>query len=135
MDEYTDPKYPGVRFTITPEQDDVSVRGNVIDSGDPEQDRRDEDDILARLDQGDVWAWAVVKVEARVTIAGATFVGKDYLGACSYEGESDFTKEGGYWDDMKAQAYADLRVSLADAVARGKVAEDAMVGVGHGSRS
>lgn len=120
--EYTDEKYPGVTFTIEATQDDMGVRGNLIDSGDPEQDRKDEDEIIARLDQGDVWAWASVRVVARLNVAGTTFEGDDYLGACSYADEADFAKPGGYWDDMKDAAYADLRASLAASVAKGEAA-------------
>lgn len=89
---------------IVAEQDDVRVRGNAVCSGDPDLDKEYEDEILRRLDDGDVWAWADVAV--RVSYKG--FAGEDYLGCCSYEDEADFTANSGYFGDMKANAFADM---------------------------
>src|ERR1700692_675881 len=81
--------------TLQVEQDDIAVRGNAMASGDEAYDKEGEDGILARLDRGDVWAWACVKV----TVAGYGCEGTDYLGCCNYADEQDFRK-GGYFDDM-----------------------------------
>jgi hypothetical protein len=100
-----------ITYKLYAEQDDMQVRGNALASGDDEEDRRCEDEILERLDSGDVWAWASVKVEAEIDIDGETFTGEDYLGACSYVDEKDFMQDG-YYDDMKAQALQDLIETL-----------------------
>lgn len=124
---YEDKAYPdGVRFILRAEPDDIPVRGNVVDSGDPDVDRKCEDEIIARLDQGDVWAWASVCVIARFDHEGQQYEGRDYLGACSYKDAADFTKPGGYWDDMKGVAYDDMRANIADAVIRGEGAARAL---------
>lgn len=95
-------------ITIHVEQDDIRVRGNAVASGDPDFDKKVEDEILARLDKGDVWAWA--SVEVRAEFRG--LVHSSYLGACCYESEEDF-KTGGYYEDMVREAVG----GLADKVA------------------
>lgn len=87
-----------VRLIAT--QDDTPVRGNAIASGDDKFDRKVEDEILERLDNGDVWAWAQVEVQATLP-DGRT--GSAYLGCSSYEDEADF-KRGGYYDQMIDEA-------------------------------
>jgi len=108
-----------VTFTIEAEQDDIPVRGQFA-SGDDEQDKRDEDEILRRLDSGDIWAWASVCVKATLTMPdGSTAEGRDYLGCCSYANEADFKSDGGYYSGMKIEALADLQRELEAEVARG----------------
>jgi len=97
----------GVRYDLFIEQDDLSVRGNALASGDDAQDRACEDEILERLEAGDVWAWA--SVEVRASFDG--FEASDYLGGCSYRDTADFLA-GGYYEDMKAEALASLIGSL-----------------------
>lgn len=97
-----------VIYTLEATQDDMAVRGNAIVSGDDAEDKKVEDQILDRLNHGDVWAWASVKVSA----SWNGFEGTDYLGACSYANETDFKQPGGYYDDMKAAALQDLKVLL-----------------------
>ena len=97
-----------VTFHVIAEQDHIPVRGNALASGDDAEDRRCEDEILKRLNDGDVWAWAVVEVEARYH----GLVGRDVLGGCSYRDEADFREPGGYFDDMKSEALADLQHQL-----------------------
>lgn len=103
-----------VEYALKVEIDDTLVRGSFA-SGDDASDKEDEDRILARLDVGDVWAWAYVVVEARATIRGRTFVGSDGLGGCSYASEEDFRRPGGCFDDMKRAALADLKAEIARA--------------------
>ncbi|MHC4121721.1 MAG: hypothetical protein ACYSWO_29975, partial [Planctomycetota bacterium] len=87
-----------VSFEIEVWQDDACVRGNAMCSGDDDFDREVEDTIIDRLDGGDVWAWATVRVVARYD--GIDDIeGDDYLGCCNYADEADF-KAGGYCDDM-----------------------------------
>jgi hypothetical protein len=93
-----------VEFDIEVCQDDTPVRGNAMCSGDADVDRAAEDEILADLDDGNVWAWASVKVTARIGSIEAS----DYLGCCSYESEEDFRKCP-YYFDMKAEALSALR--------------------------
>ena len=76
---------PTIRLYAT-QEDDCPVRGNALASGDDAYDKKVEDEILERLDNGDVWAWAVVEVRAGYGDLSAS----DYLGACSYESEKDF---------------------------------------------
>jgi len=98
-----------VEFDLEIMEDDVPVRGNAIVSGDDDLDKEVEDEILERLETGDLWAWCTVKVTAEWEAEdGRIFSGEDYLGGCSYRDEEDFTEPGGYYDDMKEQAYAEL---------------------------
>lgn len=105
---------PEVKYTITVEQDEQAVRGNALVSGDDAVDKAHEDEILARLDRGDIWAWAQVMVTAEC----AGFKGVDYLCGCCYENEEGF-KAGGYFPDMCARALEDLRSTLCAAVTFG----------------
>jgi hypothetical protein len=96
-----------VKFTIRAEMDETPVRGNALASGDDAEDRKQEDEIIGRLDAGDVWAWANVTVVAR----WRSFQGSDNLGACSYASEEDF-KTDGYFEDMCNTALADLNATI-----------------------
>lgn len=92
-----------VRIEVIAEQDDGQVRGSFA-SGDQELDRRTEDEILRRLEAGDVWAWADVTVRA----TWGTMSGEDNLCGCSYANEAAFREEGGYFGDMVQRALDDL---------------------------
>lgn len=105
-------------ITITVEPEDLEVRGNALASGDDAADKACEDEILSRLDAGDVWAWARVTVRAEYE----GFTGEAHLGGCSYADEDDF-KRGGYYDDMVREATDDLRAELKRAVERGEIAK------------
>ena len=96
----------GFDIDIRAEFDDIPVRGNALASGDDAEDRAAEDEIIARLEAGDVWAWARV----RVTVTHPDMPGLDgwdSLGACSYRDEADFIA-GGYYDDMVREALRNL---------------------------
>lgn len=99
-----------IEITLDVEQDDVPVRGNAS-AWDDETDKRIEDEILERLDRGDVWAWAWVCVKARYK----GFEGSDSLGGCSYASEDDFTQPGGYYEDMVHEARERLAEELIEA--------------------
>lgn len=90
-----------IRVEIEPEE--VSVRGNAMASGDDAADREAEDEILRRLDRGDVWAWCSVRV---VVEHDGWVKASGWLGCCSYEDEEDFRK-GGYFDDMVREVLED----------------------------
>jgi len=98
-----------VTYTLTIEDEDIPVRGNAMASGDDEADEAYENEIIARLDSGDLWAWCFVKVTAE----WRGFKGWDGLGGCSYADEADF-KRGGYYEDMKARAFDDLVATVED---------------------
>jgi hypothetical protein len=98
------PTIDQVTFSLEAEYEDTPVRGNALASGDDDEDKRVEDEILRRLDNGDVWAWASVKVTAE----WKGIEGVDYLGCCCYADEKEFKQAGGYYDDMKQVAFNDL---------------------------
>lgn len=81
--------------------------GNCMASGDDAFDKECEDSIRADLEAGNIWAWASIKVSARI----GCIEGTNYLGMCSYKSEDDFRKDG-YYLDMKGEALSDLRTEL-----------------------
>lgn len=103
-----------VDYVLEVEMDNFPVRGNAIASGDDAEDKRVEDEILSRLNCGDIWAWGTVKV----TALWNGFEGVDYLGGCSYRDEEDFKQPGGYFEDMKRQALADLKSNIKELQAK-----------------
>lgn len=79
-----------VVFSFSVEQED---RRPDFQTGDPsykEQDDKLEAEVMERLNQGDVWAWAYVKVTAR----WGDFSASDGLGGCSFKDEAEFTSDG-----------------------------------------
>lgn len=87
------------KITLSAEYEEAPVRGNVSASGHDAFDKKVEDEILARLRDGDVWAWASVTVTA-------SLYGLEehaYLGCCSYESAEDFVKSSDYYPDMVAE--------------------------------
>ena len=93
-------------------QDDTPIRGNAMASGDDDLDRKVEDEIIERLEDGDVWAWSLVEVFATVELNGETITGdSDYLGACCYHNQESF-EACPYYDDMRAIAFGSLRRKL-----------------------
>lgn len=87
-------------YQIEVELDDLPVRGNLSDSGDAKLNKRLENQVLKRLDSGDVWVWCEVRVIARWNGFESE---SEWLGGCCYKDEADF-KKGGYYDDMKSEA-------------------------------
>ena len=74
----------------------VRVRGNAQASGDDALDRDVEDEILARLEAGDLGAWVTAKVTVRESDGREA---SEYLGCCCEADARDF-KRGGYYLDM-----------------------------------
>ena len=73
-----------------------------FDTGDSEEDAK----ICRKIREDAEWnEWAWCTVEVRATWKCVS--GNDFLGACSYASEDDF-KHGGYFEDMKAEAFAEL---------------------------
>ena len=96
---------------VLAEPDDIPVEGNACASGDDGFDREVEHNILSRLQQNDVWAWAAVTV----VVTWGSFEGRDHLGCCSYADAEDFKQPGGYFDDMVSEALAELNRSVREA--------------------
>lgn len=97
-----------VTFTISCEEEYVPVKGNAIASGDSEEDARVEKSIINDFNNGNPWAWCTVKVTAKWN----GFEAYEYLGCCSYQDEDDFKRPGGYYDDMRREALANLNSEL-----------------------
>lgn len=96
-----------VRIETLPE--DIPVEGNACDTGDEQFDHQVEHEILTRLDQDDVWAWATVAVTVSWNGQEAT----EYLGCCCYDGEEEF-QQCGYFADMIDAAMSTLNENLRD---------------------
>lgn len=97
-----------VVYTLDVKQDELEVRGNALVSGDDAMDKECEDEIIERLNNGDVWAWAIIKV----TASWNGIEGVDYLGGCCYKDENDFKQCNDYYDDMKVRALEDLKHNI-----------------------
>ena len=78
-----------VKFSIDIESEDMPVRGNYMCTEDPEADKAAEDEILARLDRGDITAWCLIKVTAK----WEEFEGFATLGGISYSDNEDSQKQ------------------------------------------
>jgi hypothetical protein len=100
-----------VTVRVDAEPDLIPVEGNASASGDDDFDREVELNILGRLQQGDIWAWAAVSV----TVSWGPFSASDHLGCCSYADEEDFRQPGGYFDDMLEIALDQLNTTALEA--------------------
>lgn len=112
---------PEITYHLTVEMEETPVRGNAMASGDGALDAKVEDEILARLNAGDVWAWADVTVTAKVTFEGEVFTARASLGCCSYRDEAEFMADGVY-DDMCKEAREELILEMRNQVKRGLIA-------------
>lgn len=63
------------------------------------------------IEEYGLWGWCMVTVRARY----GPFTGESHLGACSYANEQDF-REGGYFEQMRDEAVANLKASIAEAM-------------------
>lgn len=97
-----------VTFSIEIEAEDIPVRGNALASGDDAADKEAEDAIIAQIESGDNWAWCTVFVYASWNDHRA----QTNLGCCSYADEADFKGEGGYYEQMCADALDALNADL-----------------------
>jgi len=88
-----------IRYEIEITPEDIPLRGHFA-SGDDAADRELEDELLARLNRGDVWAWCCVHVWAIADTGARASAG---LGACSYKNEADF-RACGYFEDLCKEA-------------------------------
>jgi hypothetical protein len=114
-----------IKYELFVEQDDNPVRGNAMVSGDDAFDKEVEDNILKRLDDGDVWAWAQVGVVAEVEDeTGWTWRGPAaWLGGVSVKDEKDFVEgDSDYYEQLKADALDNLKEYLIEVAKRGETA-------------
>ena len=98
------PTIEQVEFSLKVEEEEIPVRGNAIDTGNREEDRKYEKKILDRLDAGDVWAWCSVLI----TCEWRGLKGYASLGCCCYTNEADFKNNSLHYEEMRQEAYADL---------------------------
>jgi hypothetical protein len=90
----------------------IAIRGNAIASGDEAFDKAVEDELIERLDSGDIWAWC--SVEVKCSYKGLT--ASDYLGGCSYKSKKDFIANSGYYEDMVQTCLDGLQKQLEELV-------------------
>jgi hypothetical protein len=64
-----------ITYKIEVEQDDTRIRGNLCCTDDDEQDTKEENEVFRRLDNGDIYAWCLIKVTATF----GRFSHSDYL--------------------------------------------------------
>jgi len=95
---------------VLAEPDHVPVEGNACVSGNESFDLEVEHNILCRLQQEDVWAWAAVTI----VVSWGLFEARTHLGCCSYADETDFKQPGGYFDDMVAEALDELNRTVSE---------------------
>jgi hypothetical protein len=105
-----------------PPLDEVEFNMDVQWEGDldPEDQFDNPEDVAwvrQQIRADNVWGWCRVAMRAswRDPNTDKEYEGWDYLGACSYENEASFKQPGGYYDDMKQQAYDELQAEVAKA--------------------
>jgi hypothetical protein len=90
-----------IKIEVYARQDELPVRGNASAISD-EIDREIENEILERLNDGDIWAWALVEVRATDEDSGDHE--SEFIGGCCYKNEGDFKIFSGYYGEMAAAA-------------------------------
>lgn len=89
-----------IEFKIRLHAEYVPVRGNAMASGDDAFDKEVEDEIIARANDGDPWAWCTIEVVGVVkTPDGGEISSSEYLGCCSYLSQKAFMEDP-YYTDM-----------------------------------
>jgi hypothetical protein len=96
-------KLGDVNIRLTVSEEFCPVKGNVLASGNDAEDEK----VIKRIAQGDVWAWCMVTITA--SLDELDFEGNSYLGCCSYKNQKDFLAPGGYYEDMKGEAIEELK--------------------------
>lgn len=94
-----------IQWTVEALPEDMQIYGNVLASGDDDEDRKAAEAVQADLESGNEWAWCTVRVTGKWEGLKAV----DYLGGCSYKSQEDFCAPGGYYDDMRATVLAELQ--------------------------
>ncbi len=104
-------------------EETIQVRGNAIASGNEEEDKKVEDEIIARLNNGDISAWFCAHVKATFD----KWEGDDFLGCCSYQNLStDFLNDDGHYADMKKEAIENLADEIERASKTVELIEDSI---------
>lgn len=99
-----------VVVTTNVEQEETTLVGNAMASGDPRVDKSVESWILEELAKGNYWAWCSVSVKVQYK----HYEGVDHLGCCSYKDEDDFKTNGDYYyPDMIERALDELNNAIA----------------------
>jgi len=99
-----------VRYTLTAEREDA-IPSEYLEY------TEDIESINRAVDRGELWAWCTVTVTASVSLLDYNYEGREYLGACSYDGESDF-KSGGYYNEMKDRALDEMADAILETITR-----------------
>lgn len=100
-------------LTAVPEDHDPEWERPTDNEADGEAHDRMLRDMAHRRYLGDVWAFCIATVTASWTDReGVVHTGSDSLGDCSYANAEEFKQPGGYYDDMKGEAYANLLTKL-----------------------
>lgn len=97
------PYYNEVEFTFEALPEDLPVKGNACFI-DPETDEKIENEIIKRLNEGDLSAWFCATITA--SFRGITTT--EYLGCCSYASLDDFETDPYYIEMMKQAAFESL---------------------------
>lgn len=97
-----------IEYDLKIEDEDIPVRGNAMASGDDAADKAAEDEILERLERGDVIAWCCIVVKARIVGARHAYEGVATLGCCSYLDEHALRRDAFEYYNLKAEALEDL---------------------------
>jgi hypothetical protein len=111
---------PSVSIKLEVRQSDIPVKGNAMASGNYECDRKVENQILKRLENGDIAAWfdcvVTVSIEWSDDTDDYEYEGFDSLGGCSYNSFKEFIKQGseGYYGDMLDQAWDSAIAEIAN---------------------
>jgi len=99
-----------VTYSVECLPEDTPIRGNVAATGNDAEDKGIEDLIIADLEDGNEWAWCVVRVVARYDdIEG--IIGEAYMGGCSYRNRNSFMCSD-YYQDMCDEARDELYMYL-----------------------
>jgi hypothetical protein len=111
-------KLPLIEFHHWIEPEHIPVRGNAMVSGDEDEDRAQEEWVFDQLESGNDAAWCMAAVTATLdTDWGQTFMGRDNLGACSWESERQLWKD--LLPEMEANALENLYYNMRRTLVRG----------------
>src|SRR6266852_4375112 len=122
----TDQSNPWVTLSLRVERESVDPIRNAIGPGQdamnlPDDSRDDPllEEILQRLAQGDVWAWAKITVVATIEMHGEQFDWSAVAGCVQARDEAEFRASAEY-ARLVELAHAELRCALQFASARGQ---------------
>lgn len=114
-----------VEFTVELEQEYTVVRGNVMASGDDEEDKAAEDEVLERLNRDDLSAWCCIVVKAEwngyvgTGSCGCVSLKETQTGPECQKLVESFAEYNGMYD----QALEDLNQTIANFIAAAKKIE------------